>query len=80
MTGIELYKFIQKNDIEIAWNYAYELMVWIDFDSISEFVALAHDAFDDGGLDVVLQNNVISFDIVPICKHFEIDPESILSK
>lgn len=79
MTELELYKFINENQIEIDWR-GNELLVWIEHYQLEEFCNLLDrcDA-DDGGLNCYLQNGgVVVLDLVPVCEEYEIDPNNIL--
>jgi len=79
MTGLEIYKFIQKNDLNIEWD-SNTLMLWIDHDLIAEFVKIVQDIFDDGGIEVWLKSDHILIDLVPLCEKLDINPEDILSR
>lgn len=55
MTELQLYKFIEENDVSLRWD-GDELIAWISFLWISEFAnLLGYDLLSDGGLDVNLQ-------------------------
>jgi hypothetical protein len=56
MTDLELYKFIQKNDIELRW-VGDELIIWVDFYNIREFAEMIKD-YSCEGVDVNLRQAV----------------------
>lgn len=82
MTELDLYKFLQDNNVEISWHGDEYLHIWLDSDYISDFVGLMDrcDA-DDGGIDCKLQNggNVV-INILDLCEEYGINPENILAK
>lgn len=82
MTELQLYKFIQENEVEISWHGDEYLNLWLDRHEIKEFADLLDrcDA-DDGGIDCKLQNGgTIVFNLLDICDEYDINPENILAK
>lgn len=80
MTELQLYKFIEENDVSLRWD-GDELIAWISFLWISEFAnLLGYDLLSDGGLEVNLQSDCIALDMTEICKYFGIEPENIFAK
>lgn len=85
MTELELYKFINNNELEITWN-CYEnkddeLILWIPFYYLDEFTKMiGYNYLSDGGIEVNLQEDCTSLDINPICEYFDINSENILGK
>lgn len=80
MTELQLYKFIEENDVSLRWD-GDELIAWISFLWISEFAnLLRYDLLSDGGLEVNLQSDCIALDMTEICEHFGIEPENIFAK
>lgn len=83
MTGMQLYKFIDKTGTETDWRGKDldELIAWIPFWHIQEFAEMLGNNFlCEGGYDVNLQEDYIALDLVPICEHFGIEPLEILEK
>ncbi len=79
MTELELYKFIQENDVDID-RHGEELVAWISHYDLSDLTTMIGSALDDGGIDVNLQSSCIAIDIESVCVHFGIDPEVIHSR
>lgn len=78
---VELVNFIKNNPfIEYAWR-GNNLMVWIPFSELQDFVSvLGYNYLSDGGLDVNLQSNDICFAINDLCEYFGVYAEDIESK
>lgn len=79
MTELQLFKFINKRYLEMHWR-GEELILWVGFDNIKDFVDLCPTYFGDGDVNVNLQQHCIALDIVQLCEHYDIEPENILSK
>ena len=83
MTELELYKFIEDNNVEIDWR-GEQLVIWLHHMDLKDFCELIGSSFfDEGGYDVNLQFNYgcyIALDLVPICEYFDIEPENICKK
>jgi len=80
LTGLQLYKFIYENELEIDWR-GDELVLWIEFYYIEEFTELIGEYYlSEGGIEVNLRHDGIALDIVDLCEYFDIDPEDILEK
>lgn len=82
MTELDLYKFINNEEdggCEVLWN-GEELICWIDYFKLSDFIAMIKGFLDDDGYDVNLRPYDIAFDLVPICEYYDIEPENILKK
>lgn len=82
MTELDLYKFIQENDVEISWHGDDSLNIWLHSADISDFTKLLErcDA-DDGGINCKLQSEgYIVINLLDICEEYDINPENILAK
>ena len=85
MTELELYKFLNDNNIEHHWeksvNNEDEFLVWIPFLLLDEFTELIGTNYlSEGGTDVNLQKDCVCLDIVDIAEYHEIELENILKK
>jgi hypothetical protein len=77
MTELQLSKFIHSKKLEIDWR-GKNLFLWIPFKNIKDLtkiIGYAH--LWEGGIDVTLLEECVCVDLVPICEHFGIDPESM---
>jgi hypothetical protein len=80
MTELELYKFINDNQIQVEW-IGTELIIWIPFYLIKDFTELiGYSYLAECGIEVNLQFDCIAFNIVDLCEYFDINPESIEPK
>ncbi len=80
MTALDLYKFIEENEVEIDWRGS-ELVIWLHPYDIRDFTELiGYSYFSECGHDAILQFHNIALDIVPICEHFGIEPTDICKK
>ena len=78
MTELELYRFLQQNEIEFSWR-GEMLLAWISHWNLSDFTEMIPGTLEEGGIDVRLQSHGnICIDLVPVCDHYGIDPERIL--
>lgn len=82
MTELELYKFLEENELEYHWeNEGKELIAWIPFYHLREFTELLRGNYlTDNELMVNLQDYSIALDLVPIAEYYEIELENILKK
>ena len=82
LTELNLYKFIQEKNLEIAWvnKCKDNLVLWLSFDSVAEFAQMATGFLSENGYDVNLQANCIAVELVPICEFYDIDPLVICPK
>lgn len=88
MNELDLYKFLENNNVETHWvndgGPEWHLAAWIPHHALKEFCnMLGAYAFDDGGIaDVMLCSDasiyIGNFD--EICDWFGIDPERIVDK
>lgn len=84
MSELELYKFINENDVEIRWEEE-ELLLWMDHWDMETFgEILNREDADDGGYPCQLQTTlgqaIIVLDLVPLCEEEGINPENIFEK
>lgn len=80
MESIDLYKFIKQNHVELRWDGEC-LSTWIDGCHISEFSKLVHGYLSDEPMaGFVTKSGFIYIDLVPVCEHYGIAPESIFPK
>jgi len=78
MTELDLYRFLQENEIEFSWS-GDMLLAWITHWNLSDFTEMIPGMLDEAGVDVRLQSyGTVCIDLVPICDWFGIDPERIL--
>ena len=74
---LEIYKFCQDKLME--WQ-ADELSIWIEFNDLKEFTnILGYDYFCEDDFEVILKDDCVVFDLVPICSYFGIYAEDILT-
>lgn len=80
MNALKLYKFIEENELEIAWR-GKELVLWVNFYALEDFAKLIGSGYlCECGTDVNLQESCIALDIVDLCEYFGIEPTDILEK
>ena len=82
MTELQLYKFLNENNIEHHWEKDNEeLIAWIPFYWLQEFAELIGEhILSDVGIMVNFQNDCIALDLVPIAEYHDIELENILEK
>lgn len=88
MNELDLYKFLEKNNVETQWQKdekgVFNLAIWVPHYALKEFCEmLGASAFDDGGIcETCLCRDasvyVGNFDYV--CECYGIDPERIVPK
>ena len=79
MTELQLYKFIDKNEIEVHWG-GDKLIAFIQFCDLGAFTELCRSFFIDEAYEVHMKSDCVCIDLVEICNHFDIEPENILGK
>lgn len=80
MTELQLYKFLEDNNIEYHWDVD-QFSTFIPFNCLKEFAEmLDYNFLSDGGYECVLVSDYIYFDLVEIAEYFDIDLENILKK
>lgn len=81
MTELELYKYINENDIE--WhrykdNKIEEIWILPKFYQLPEFHKLCSPClFDDGGIECRMKDGYLGIDIIPVCEHYGIEYNNI---
>lgn len=85
MKELELYKFIQENDIEYRYQVNYEtkkddLLVWIPFYLVEEFAEMIKSINSDSPTNCCLTENYLCFWMDDICSYFGIELESVFKK
>ena len=79
MTELQLYKFINDNDVEYHWHDK-KCIVFINTWNIEEFNNLFdYNIFDDDGIECHMKNTYFCFEIVDICEYYGINPENIFT-
>jgi len=79
---LDLYKFIQENEVEVDWRGDEELIAWLHPSDVQEFMKIIDrcDA-DDGGIECTLQNEgYVVLNLFDICVEKDINPKNILPK
>jgi hypothetical protein len=68
-------------DPEMRWHNG-ELLIFLYYFQIEDFIKALNvpGLFDDGGVNAVLKDRYMVFDLVPFCESLDIDPERILAK
>lgn len=82
MTELDFYKWMKKYDPQYRWedrNGKKDVVLWISIGSLESFFNLLNSAslFDDGGIEVRLQDRVVAIWASDILHHFGIDLEGI---
>jgi len=81
MKELDLYKFLEKNTVEMRWDGIKEsavLSAWIPAHSLTEFTEMIASSLNDGGRTAHLcSRGFIWVDLSSICEHYGIDPEKI---
>jgi hypothetical protein len=77
MTAIQLYKFINDNDVEFRWqknNGEIDVMIFPNVSQIEDFFnILSPSVFDDGGIDCTMMHGYFAIWMNDICKYYGID-------
>lgn len=76
MTELQLYKFLQDNSVEYR-----DTTIWLTFSEAYDFYQMIESYFDT---ETVLETQIvnggyIAIDIEDICKHYDINPQNILT-
>lgn len=85
MTELDFYKWIKENDPEYRWSTNGgddDVILWINFRHIQDFVKFINSPslFDEGGIEVRLQEHGIAIWASDVLDHFGIDLEKIFDK
>lgn len=77
MTELDLYKFIKNNKIEYN-DIGDEILMFIDFWLLEEFVSVAWSSyFDEEWQEVTMKDHYIVIDAVSLCDYHWIDEKNI---
>ena len=80
MDKIDLVNFFSQGGVEMRWDGTV-LSSWIWPWDLAEFSAKIASYLEDGGLETrLLSDGSLWFDLVPICEHYEIEPEQIFPR
>ena len=79
MTELELYKFVQRNNLEYNYHSKEEIYLFIPFGYyLYDFTKLLDPTFfDDGGYEVTLMKDYIAVNAVGICEYYDLDCDNI---
>jgi hypothetical protein len=86
MTALDLYKFINKNNIEYHWNtfyffnndHHYEVFMMVDIPYLQEFYELLEPTiFDDEGIPCYMKDGYVVFEMSYICNYYDIDLKDV---
>lgn len=85
MSELELYKFINDNDIEYRYEFDREnqkddLLIWIPFYLVEDFAKLIESINDESPTTCYLTQSNLCFWMTDICSHFSIELESIFKR
>jgi hypothetical protein len=87
MTELEFYKWVKDNDPEYRWDRngisnEEDVILWISFWRIKSFMELlsAPGLFDEGGIEVRLQQDSIAIWASDVLDYFGIELEKIFEK
>jgi predicted CDP-diglyceride synthetase/phosphatidate cytidylyltransferase len=79
MTELNLYKFINENNIE--WHYEQDgIYMFVSFYLLKEFTAMIRTYLSDSVFEVVLKDTYICLKINEICEYFDININNIFNK
>ncbi len=80
MTELELYKFINDNEIEYHWHDE-DVIIFINFYLLDEFAKLlGYGMFDEEGITCVLKDKYICIWMYSICENSDIELINIFKK
>lgn len=82
MTELELYKFINDNDIEWHWQEndgADDVLVFPHFSQIEEFAKFVK-GISENGFPCTMMNGYFAFWMNDICNYYGIDMEKVFAK
>lgn len=84
MTELDLYKFIQENNIEWHWHEFLggdDVIAFFYFFQIEEFAKiLSKDVFDDEGIECVMKDGYLALQMKDICDYYGIEMENVFPK
>lgn len=80
MTELQLYKFLEKRNIETRWDETI-LSCWISFYNLKEFYDMLNIRDGEDSINVQLvTDGCIYLDLANVCDRFDIDPLNICEK
>ena len=80
MTELELYKFINDNDIEYHWHED-DVILFVNFYLLNDFTKLlGYNMLDEEGIICHLKESYIAIWMFSICEHFDIVLGNIFKK
>jgi len=85
MTELELYEFIQENDIEYhSFTDEYnqkDFLIFLRFSELKDFTKiLGYNFLEEEGYDIVLKQDYVCIAMRDICEYFDIDMKNIFKK
>jgi hypothetical protein len=85
MTALELYQYIQENNIDWAYRYNPEskqddVMVWINPCEIEFFVEMFAGNTPEYGFEMTFINGNFAFFMSDICDYYEIDMKQVFKQ
>jgi hypothetical protein len=81
MTELQLYKFITDNHIEYHWDIVkHDVWMFIPFHHLYDFnKMLGSGITDEDGIECIMKDGYICFEMVQVCEYFDIDPENVFN-
>lgn len=84
MTALELYKFVNDNDIEWHWSNngdKLDVIIFVNFYNIDDFHKILSDSiFDDEGIICHMKDGYFCFWMNDICEYFGIYLNEVFEK
>jgi len=78
MTELELYKFINDNNVEYHCNNENEIFAFVHILDIKDFNELLGESImDEEGIMCTMKYGYFCFEMVEICEYFGIEPKNI---
>lgn len=85
MTELEFYKWVNEHNIEYRWDRrgsSEDVIMWVyvhNLDSLFEMLS-SPSLFDEGGIEVRLQEKCVAIWASDICGHWDLNLENIFGK
>ena len=80
MTELDLYKFINERDVEYHWDDKNNVWMFVYYPELYDFnKMLGNNITDEDGIDCVMKDGYICFEMTGICACFGIDPENVFT-
>ena len=84
MTELDLYKYIQENNIEWHWSYndgEKDVIIFPYFFQLEDLAnKLSPCFFDDGGRKVTMFDNYVSIWMRDVCEYYGVDIEKVFDR